>query len=367
MKYLLLAFVISFVIPETPVVKYSIKGTVRGMASGWIFFTRPDSTGFIFGKRDSAKVTDGRFELSGEAQPSRVIVGFKRGKQYSFGGELFLDNGTLTIECDPDHMDQLKAGGTPAQDQYNRFMEKNRPNYLQGNATYGAKLRAESKHNKRAVDSLDNIFPLLQKKTAAIIAEQVKANPNSIVSAYLMKTYLSSNPDPSLLEPLYTTLSENIKRSMYGKDVLKALEAGRRTKIGSPAPHFEVPDQFRKKISLASYKGKYTLIDFWASWCGPCRAENPTVLAAYNHFKNRKFEVLSISMDVSKKDWLKAVSEDKLPWTQVCDLKGSKSEVGKMYGIKAVPMNYLLDKEGKIIAKNLRGHALEDKLAEVLR
>ncbi len=367
MKYLLVAFSISLILPGIPKVKYTIKGMVHGMPFGWVYFSRPDSTGFVFAKRDSAKIIDGHFEFSGEAEPVRVMVGFKYGKQYSFGGEFFLDNGTITLECNKERLEDLKASGTPSQDQFAQFTEKNRPNLLQGNAAYGAKLRAQSKHDKKKMDSLDNVFVIIKRRTTAIITEQVRTYPNSMVSAYLLKAHLAANPDVEILEPLYNVLSANVKQSIYGKDVLKALEAGKRTDIGSPAPYFELPDQARKKISLASYKGKYTFIDFWASWCGPCRAENPNVLAAYNRFKNKNFEVLSISMDGNKKDWLKAVTEDKLPWIQVCDLKGSNSEVGKLYGIKAIPMNYLLDKEGRIIAKNLRGGQLENKLAEVLQ
>ncbi len=348
--------------------KFMIRGTVHGMSSGWVYFSRPDSTGYIFAFRDSAKVINEHFEFSCKMDQSvKLIMGLRFNKTIAFGSVLFPGKGTLTIECDKDHLSDLKARGTNEQEEFNQFTEKHRPIFLAGNTAYGAKLRAESRHNKKAVDSLENLFSIYKNQTSVIIIEQVKAHPNSVVSAYLVDEYLAKQPDAAVLQPLYDVFSENVKHSLYGKNVWKALQAGNRTVIGVKAPGFIIADKNRNKISLDAFKGKYTLIDFWASWCGPCRAENPKVLEAYNNYKNKGFDVLSVSLDDNKTNWLKAVGEDKLPWTQVCDLKGTNSEVKKNYGIKMIPMNYLLDKEGRIIAKNLRGEALQRKLAEVLK
>jgi peroxiredoxin len=130
---------------------------------------------------------------------------------------------------------------------------------------------------------------------------------------------------------------------------------------------FTLPDADGKDISLASYKGKYVLVDFWASWCGPCRAENPNVVKAYSRFKEKGFEILGVSLDDKKDKWQAAVQADNLAWTHVSDLKGWKNAVAEQYGIRAIPQNLLLDPQGVIIAKNLRGDALEKKLEEVLK
>ena len=137
--------------------------------------------------------------------------------------------------------------------------------------------------------------------------------------------------------------------------------------VGDIAPDFTLKDVNNKPVSLSSLKGKYVLVDFWASWCGPCRGENPFVVAAYSKFKNKNFTILGISLDEQRAEWINAIKEDQLSWLQVSDLEGMNSAVASMYGVDAIPYNVLLDPQGKIIATSLRGPALDKKLSEVLQ
>jgi peroxiredoxin len=140
----------------------------------------------------------------------------------------------------------------------------------------------------------------------------------------------------------------------------------RNVAVGQAAPDITLPSPDGKNVSLSSLRGKYVLIDFWASWCGPCRQENPNVVRMYNKYKDKGFEIFGVSLDESRDKWLKAIAMDKLTWPHVSDLKGWSSAAAQLYNIQAIPQTLLLDKEGKIIAKNLRGKALEEKLASLL-
>ncbi len=167
------------------------------------------------------------------------------------------------------------------------------------------------------------------------------------------------------VKKIYDYLDPSVQVSVTGQQIAKRLIVLQRSSIGETMLDFTQKNMSGEPVRFSNFKGKYVFVDFWASWCGPCRAENPNVLKAYNQYKDKNFTVIGVSLDDNGEKWKKAVKDDNMPWTQLSDLKGWKNEVSTYYGIQAIPSSFLIDPQGRIIAKGLRGEALNQKLAEL--
>ena len=226
--------------------------------------------------------------------------------------------------------------------------------YQSGNEAEIAKIQEEF---------MTKIAPVLKKEMNAYVFENFLG---SLATTYLAYRW-DTESEPLYMEKLNTPFQKAFGKTNIAKSINTRYESFTKLGIGGIAPEINEMSPDGKKIALSSLRGKYVLLDFWAAWCGPCRQENPNVVAAYEKYKAKGFTVYGVSLDDDKNAWLKAIEKDKLTWANVSDLKKWSSEIGKLYAVKGIPMNFLLDKDGKIIAKNLRGKALEDKLAEVLK
>jgi peroxiredoxin len=208
---------------------------------------------------------------------------------------------------------------------------------------------------------------LSEDKKENLFYPYLKEHPESPIALYVLNLYAGYDIDVKKVEPIFESLAERSRQLPSGIAFKERIEIAKKTGVGVYAMNFTQNDTLGNAVSLASFKGKYVLLDFWASWCGPCRVENPNVVKAFNKYRNKGFTILSVSLDQpgKKQAWLDAIHKDGLAWTHVSDLKYWDNVVAKQYGIRAIPQNFLLDPSGKIIAKNLRGEELNQKLDEL--
>ena len=197
----------------------------------------------------------------------------------------------------------------------------------------------------------------------------IKTHPDYIASAEALKDAVGYLPDDiRIYDKVFKGLSKDVQKSKEGMSVKKTIDAFMMVRIGAEAPLFSSPDTAGNAINLKDFRGKYVLLDFWASWCGPCREENPNVVKAYAQFKDKNFTVLGVSLDQKSKHdaWVKAINDDGLNWNHVSDLKYWDNAVAKLYAIRSIPQNFLIDPKGKIVGANLRGEELFKKLQELI-
>lgn len=225
-------------------------------------------------------------------------------------------------------------------------------------------IEARTTNNKEGMQAVEQKYDSMETALRTKLKEQIRSMGTSITALYAVN-YLDADRDFEFLAELADKFRQEAPNSQYTQDFVTNVEDMRVLAIGKEAPEIALPNPQGDTITLSSLQGKYVLIDFWAAWCRPCRMENPNVVRMYEKYKDKGFEIYGVSLDRTKDAWVEAIQADNLTWMHVSDLKYFNSVAAELYNIQAIPATYLLDKEGKIIAKNLRGKALEDKLEEI--
>ncbi|NGM66563.1 TlpA disulfide reductase family protein [Sphingobacterium sp. SGR-19] len=319
---------------------------------------------------DSVMVKNGRFKLKGHIlSPTIGKLGIQDGQTVDFI-DLFLSKGSIRVSA-KDSIRYADISGTKMVEEHERLAKQIRPSETKlFDALNTFKKMPEGEEKKAYITKL---IPEISKQHRAkqqIVHEFVTENPTSYVSLYYLdKTALGRLANYETTYPYYEKLSATLKETALGKQLEERLLSAKGELTGTAFKDFSSTTPEGKALSLNEVisKNKYTLVDFWASWCGPCRKENPHVVETFNAFKDKGFTVLSVSLDTDANRWKAAIEQDGMPWYHVSSLKGWKEPAAALYGVRAIPQNVLIDGQGKIVATNLRGETLFNKIQELLK
>jgi len=340
---------------------FTIKGKLNNASTGPIYLLELGEAQFV--ARDTAQVSeDGTFKFEGTiTEPTfyRITLDQQNGLM------LVLDEGEIKVEADAKDINGTAT--VEGSEDTKLFMALNKL----VNETRLKQTELEQRFNQAMQDgkaeeaeAVRQEYVSMQKQVKDFIAQ----HPNSVVGAFGTASLIDPNNDFAFADSMATLFNKNLPNSKYTTLLNERLKPFKSTAIGQVAPDISLPTPDGGTKKLSSLRGKYVLVDFWASWCGPCRKENPNVVKMYNAYKNKGkgFEIFGVSLDQSKDKWVQAIEKDQLSWPHVSDLQGWESSAAQLYNVTAIPQTVLIDPEGKIIAKGLRGEDLEQKLATLL-
>lgn len=367
--------------------EFIISGSAQGMQDGLdVYLNKQDTMGKII-HVDTAKIKDGKFQFEGKVTTTDLnfiqMKDVKTGKEINGRFTFVMESGEIEIKVNKDTLGKSKVSGTYSNDKLAEYTDANNKIYDKMQAFQKANMskwnEAMAKNDTAARSALIKENSVFVDQLKKLSLDHVEKNPKSFISVYLLmehfpRTKAEADKDLPKIKKLYEGLDPELKKHWVAKKILQSIKmleevpaATETPKVGAVAPDFTAPSPDGKPVSLKQSMGKVTLVDFWASWCGPCRKESPNVVALYNEFHAKGLNIISVSLDADAAKWKEAIAADKLTWTHVSNLKQWKEPIAAQYSVKSIPATFLLDSKGVIVATGLEGEALKAKVASLLK
>ncbi|MFK7812614.1 MAG: thioredoxin-like domain-containing protein [Maribacter sp.] len=350
---------------------YTINGTLTGdLEDGTKVFLKKQGENNQPVDVDTTEIKGGKFIFTGQAGiPEVNYIFIDKLQGYT---AIVIENGDIDITAQKDSLGLAKIEGTPQNELFSKYIAKAQSMSKKAIAIQTDMQAANG--NETALASLRDEMSDFQEEYKGFEMDFIKANPNALISVLLLDKGIATRTiAPEEVQAIYDAFTPEMKGTSAADKISKQLEAlkekaerGKSTEVGVKAPEFTAPGVDGQQLALNDMLGKVTLVDFWAAWCRPCRAENPNVVAVYKKYHDKGLNIVGVSLDRKAEDWKKAIADDGLTWNHVSHVQYFNDPIAKMYNVDAIPAAFLLDENGVIVAKNLRGPALEAKVAELL-
>ena len=360
--FALAASVIWFACDTNKLPSYTINAEIVGPEDSTLIFFQQ----VVDGKMeviDSAYLSNSKVSFTGVLEQPNMI--YLRVGDTRKAVNVFAENSQIDVRVNVDSLENAVVTGSTIHDELMDFKSYLAP-LDEKSAELSEQYReASASSNSERMELIIAQYDELRIEQVDMIKKFVASKSSSYIAPFIIQRYLSYDMTVEELDETLASIDTSIYNSTEYIDLIDRVTILKSVAIGMPAVDFALNDTTGNPIAISAFKGKFLLIDFWASWCGPCRRENPNVVKLYNDFSDKGFEIIGVSFDEDRGKWIKAIQDDELTWPHVSDLKGWGSAAGKLYAVKSIPATVLLDRDGNIVAKNLRGDALREKLEEL--